>query len=101
MRLACWESIKHAGVITGLKNVLDDLAQLILHHFTRALGNRGNRHEPCMAELPIMGCQHPRNMLERGRKDRFSADCAGETVESLFVHMRVRVVRGVFRGLKR
>ena len=81
-------------------SVLDDLAQLILHHFARALGNRGNRHEPCMAELPIMRCQHSGNMLERGGKNGLSANCAGETVERLLVHMRVRVVRGVFRRLK-
>ena len=47
-----------------------------------------------------MRCQHSRNMLERGGKNRLSADCTGETVEGLFVHMRVRVVRGVLRRLK-
>lgn len=80
--------------------VLDDLSQLILHHFTRALGYRCNRHEPCMAELPIMRCQHSGNMLERGGKNCFSANSTGETVERLFVHMRVGVVRWVFRRLK-
>ena len=46
-----------------------------------------------------MRCQHPRNMLERGRKNRLSADCAGETVKRLLVYMRVRIIRGVLRRL--
>jgi len=53
-----------------------------------------------MAELPIVRCQHSRNMLERGGQDCLSADCAGETVERLFVHVRVSIVRGVLRRLK-
>ena len=86
---------QYGQVESRIRYVLDDLSQLILHHFARTLGDRGNRHEPSMAEFPIMRREHARNVLERSRQNRLSAHCARETVERLFVHMRVRVVRGV------
>ena len=43
--------------------------------------------------------EHARNMLERSRENRLSAHCARKPVERLFVHVRVRVVRGVLRRL--
>ena len=43
--------------------------------------------------------EHARDVLERSRQNRLSSHCARETVERLFVHMRVRVVRGVLRWL--
>ena len=52
-----------------------------------------------MAEFPIMRREHARDMLEHSRQNCLSAHCTRETVERLFVHVRVRVVRGVLRRL--
>jgi hypothetical protein len=33
-----------------------------------------DRHEPCVPKLPIVGCQHSRDMLERRGQDSLSAN---------------------------
>ena len=100
MRLRYVQSIRKVESCISFEHVLDDLSQLILHHFARALCHRGNRHEPSMAQFPIMRREHARNMLERSRQNCLSAHCAREPVKRLFVHMQVRIVRGILRRLQ-
>jgi hypothetical protein len=95
---------------------LYDLSEFVLHelgrdgmsmekcwashaYLGRALGEVRDRHEPCMPVLPVVRCEHRGYILKRRRKNDFAAQCTGETVEALFVHVRIVVIGRVPRRL--
>ena len=60
-RLRAWCAIETA------EDILDNFCQLLLHHLAGALCDRGNGHEPRVAEAPVVACKHCGDERERGR----------------------------------
>ena len=58
------------------RDVLDDLAKLVRHHFVRPLRDRRNRHQPRMSRAPVVPRQHSGYMLEGGRQDSLATQGA-------------------------
>jgi hypothetical protein len=49
-------------------------ACVLLDYLAGTLRHGGDRHESCVPKLPIVGCQHSRDMLERRGQDSLSTN---------------------------
>jgi hypothetical protein len=53
-----------------------------------------------MSQLLVIAGEHTGYVLERRREYSFAAQSAREPIDRLLVHLRVRVVRRIFRWLQ-
>ena len=58
-------------------------------------------HQTCMPQSPIVTCEHRWNVLESRWEDLLSSESTRETIERLFVDLRITLVLGLFGRLSR